>query len=83
MVNVHCLIATGVNAEGYREILGIDVTTAEDGAGWLAFLRALTARGLSGVEAGHQRRSRRAGRRDRRDPARGGLAALPHPLPPT
>ncbi len=31
VVNVHALIATGVNAEGYREILGIDVTTAEDG----------------------------------------------------
>jgi putative transposase len=46
---VHALIAVGVNAEGYREILGIDVTTAEDGAGWLTFLRSLTARGLSGV----------------------------------
>jgi putative transposase len=33
VVNVHALIATAVNAEGYREILGIDVTTAEDGAG--------------------------------------------------
>jgi Transposase, Mutator family len=32
-----------------REILGIDVTTAEDGAGWLTFLRSLTAGGLSGV----------------------------------
>jgi putative transposase len=49
-VSVHCLIATGVNAEGYREILGIDVTSSEDGAGWLAFLRGLTARGLSGVQ---------------------------------
>jgi putative transposase len=49
VVNVHALIAVGVNAEGYREILGVDVTTAEDGAGWLAFLRSLTARGLSGV----------------------------------
>ena len=48
-VNVHCLIATGVNADGYREILGIDVTSSEDGAGWLAFLRGLAARGLSGV----------------------------------
>ncbi|BBY55821.1 hypothetical protein MKOR_30720 [Mycolicibacillus koreensis] len=48
VVNVHALIATAVNAEGHREILGIDVTTAEDGAGWLAFLRSLTARGLSG-----------------------------------
>jgi putative transposase len=50
VVNVHALIATGVNAEGYREIQGIDVTTAEDGAGWLAFWRSLTARGLSGVK---------------------------------
>lgn len=49
VVNVHALIAVGVNAEGYREILGIDATTAEDGAGWLTFLRSLTARGLSGV----------------------------------
>ena len=50
VVNVHALIATGVNAEGYREILGIDVATAEDGAGWLSFWRSLTARGLSGVK---------------------------------
>ena len=48
-VNVHCLIATGVNGGGQREILGIDVTSSEDGAGWLAFLRGLVARGLSGV----------------------------------
>src|SRR5579859_3590272 len=48
-VSVHCLIATGVNAGGCREILGIDVTSSEDGAGWLAFLRGLAARGLSGV----------------------------------
>jgi putative transposase len=48
-VNVHALIATGVNAEGYREILGLHVTSAEDGAGWLGFFRDLTARGLSGV----------------------------------
>ena len=48
-VNVHALIATGVNGDGKREILGIDVATAEDGAGWLAFLRGLIARGLSGV----------------------------------
>jgi putative transposase len=47
---VHALVATGVNADGHREILGVDVTSAEDGAGWLAFLRDLTARGLSGVK---------------------------------
>jgi putative transposase len=49
IVNVHALLATGVNAEGYREILGLHVTTTEDGAGWLAFFRDLTARGLGGV----------------------------------
>jgi transposase-like protein len=48
-VNVHALVATAVNAEGYREILGLQVSSAEDGAGWLAFFRDLVARGLSGV----------------------------------
>src|SRR5215218_11019166 len=49
-VNVHALLANGVNADGYREILGLHVTSAEDGAGWLGFFRDLTARGLSGVK---------------------------------
>jgi putative transposase len=49
-VNVHVLVATGVNADGHREILGVEVTSSEDGAGWLAFLRGLVARGLSGVQ---------------------------------
>ena len=48
-IAVHVLVATGVNAEGYREVLGVQVTSAEDGAGWLAFLRDLVARGLHGV----------------------------------
>ena len=48
-MNVHALLATGVNADGYREILGLQVTSAEDGAGWLGFFRDLVARGLSGV----------------------------------
>ncbi len=43
------VIATAVNADGYREILGLDLVTSEDGAGWTAFLRDLVARGLSGV----------------------------------
>jgi transposase-like protein len=50
VVNVHALLATGVNADGHREILGLQVTSGEDGAGWLAFFRDLTARGLSGVQ---------------------------------
>jgi putative transposase len=50
VVNVHALLATAVNGDGHREILGLQVTSAEDGAGWLAFFRDLTARGLSGVK---------------------------------
>ena len=50
VVPVHVLVATGVNADGHREILGVQVTSSEDGAGWLAFWRDLTARGLGGVK---------------------------------
>jgi putative transposase len=48
--NVAVVCATGVNATGHREVLGVDVITVEDGAGWTAFLRGLVARGLSGVQ---------------------------------
>ena len=47
--NVAVVIATGVNNDGHREVLGFDVITVEDGAGWLAFLRGLVARGLQGT----------------------------------
>ena len=50
VVPVHALVATGVNADGHREVLGVQVTSSEDGAGWLAFWRDLTARGLTGVK---------------------------------
>jgi putative transposase len=49
VVNVATVTAIGVNTEGYREVLGCDVITSEDGAGWTAVLRDLVARGLSGV----------------------------------
>jgi transposase-like protein len=49
IVNVATIIATGVDADGHREILGVDVITTEDGAGWTAFLRELVARGLRGA----------------------------------
>jgi putative transposase len=41
--------AVGVNSDGVRESLGLDLVTSEDGAGWTAFLRSLVARGLAGV----------------------------------
>ena len=50
VVNVSAVIATSVNAEGRREIIGFDIVTTEDTAAWTAFLRSLVARGLSGVE---------------------------------
>ena len=50
VVKVACLVTTGVNVEGYREILGLQVTSTEDGAGWLSFFRDLVARGLTGVK---------------------------------
>lgn len=49
-VHVAALVAVGVNADGKREVLGVDVVTGEDGAGWLAFVRGLVARGLAGVQ---------------------------------
>lgn len=76
VVPVHVLIATGVNADGHREVLGVQVTSSEDGAGWLAFWRDLTARGLSGGQARHQRRPRRPDRSDRRHRPRRLLATL-------
>jgi transposase-like protein len=49
IAGVACVVATSVNAAGNREILGLDLHTSEDGAGWTAFLRGLVARGLRGV----------------------------------
>jgi putative transposase len=49
IVSVAVVIARRVNVEAHREVLGFDVITTENGAGWLAFLRGLVARGLSGV----------------------------------
>src|SRR5690606_16102355 len=47
VVKVSALVATGINAEGYREILGIQVATGETTASWLGFFRDLVARGLT------------------------------------
>ncbi|WP_435865826.1 transposase [Streptomyces virginiae] len=82
IINVHALIAVGVNADGHREILGIDVATAEDSAGWLASLRSLTAPRPGRRPAGRLRRSPRSGERERRGPAWRVPAAMPHPYAP-
>jgi transposase-like protein len=49
MRNVSLLVATSVNEQGYREILGICEGGKEDAANWLAFLKHLKERGLQGV----------------------------------
>ena len=80
MVNVHALLATGVNSDGHREILGLQVSSAEDGAGWLGFVRDLTARGLTGVALVTSDAHRGPTEGDRRHLARRRVAAVPHPL---
>ena len=80
IVNVCVVVATGVNADGQREILGMDVGASEDGAFWLAFLRSLTARGPQRGGTGYLRCPPGAEERHRRGLCWGQLAALPHPL---
>ena len=50
VVNAVVLVATGVNNDGHREVLGIKVATSETGAAWNAFFADLVARGLHGVK---------------------------------
>ena len=49
VVNAVVLVATGVNGDGHREVLGVKVATSETGAAWNAFFADLVARGLAGV----------------------------------
>jgi transposase-like protein len=49
VINAVVLIATGVNADGRREVLGLRVATSETGAAWNSFFADLVARGLTGV----------------------------------
>jgi putative transposase len=50
VVSQAVVVATGVAADGRREVLGFDVGDSEDGAFWTAFLRSLKSRGLGGVQ---------------------------------
>ena len=49
VVKTSVLLATGVNTEGYRELLGMQIATAESVASWTGFFRDLKARGLDEV----------------------------------
>ena len=50
VVSQAVVVATGVTADGRREVLGFAVGDSEDGAFWTAFLRSLKARGLAGTK---------------------------------
>jgi putative transposase len=50
IVSKAVIVATGVSRSGDREVLGVEVGDSEDGAFWIAFLRGLRARGLTGVK---------------------------------
>jgi len=50
VVSQAVVVATGVAADGHREVLGFEVGDSEDGAFWTAFLRSLKTRGLGGVQ---------------------------------
>ena len=49
VVKCSVLLATGVNADGYREMLGMHVATTESNASWKGFFQDVKARGLTGV----------------------------------
>ena len=49
--NVSLMVASAVNSEGFREILGICEGAKEDKSGWSAFLRHLVDRGLTKASA--------------------------------
>ena len=50
IVSVAVIVAVGVNSDGRREVLGMDIGPSEAEPFWMAFLRKLTRRGLRGVK---------------------------------
>jgi len=82
IVSVAALVATGVNATGYREILGLDLVTTEDGAGWLAGRAIARCSRPLGRAPGDLRCPSGAHRRDRLDAARSLVAKVQDPFPP-
>ena len=50
VVSAAVIVAVGVNSDGRREVLGMDIGPSEAEAFWTAFLRKLRQRGLRGVK---------------------------------
>ena len=80
VVKTSVLLATGVNAEGYRELLGMQVATSESVVSWTGFFRDLKARGLNEVYLVTSDAHLGILPRHRRGPAECLLAAVSHPF---
>jgi putative transposase len=76
VVNAVVLVATGVNADGHREVLGVKVATSETTEAWNTFFADLVARGLQWVLLVTSDAHAGLVEAIRREPARGILAAL-------
>jgi len=49
VINAVVLVATGVNGDGHREVLGLQGATSETKSSWNTFFANLVPRGLAGV----------------------------------
>jgi putative transposase len=49
-VSVAVIVAVGVNSDGRREVLGLDIGPSEAETFWTGFLRKLARRGLRGIK---------------------------------
>ena len=80
VVSCAVLVATGVNNDGHREVLGVRVSTSETGPGVERVLRRPGRPRPHRRAPGHQRRPSGPGRSHRSEPTRSHLATMPHPL---
>jgi hypothetical protein len=79
-VNTVVLVATGVNGDGHREVIGVKVATSETKETWNVFFADIVAQGLSGVQLVTSDAHAGPGGGDRGESARRCLAALPYSL---
>ena len=80
MINAVVLAATGVNGDGHREVLGLQVATSETRSAWKTFFADLVARGLTGVRLVTSYAHAGLVEAIAANPARSQLAALQNPL---
>ena len=82
VVSMAVVVATGITADGGREVLGLDVGDSEDEVFWRGFLADLEEARPGRGAAGDLRPARRPGRRAEALLPRRGAPTLPGPLRP-